>query len=85
MAEVIRAAQRALTSEPAEVPALRGAVSQAARAAGAAGLRPEALLGALDAALARALGDDGHDIDRLRAAIAALLLRTHLGEHDVTD
>ena len=83
MADVVRAARHLLADaarEPAEAPALGVAVARAAAAASAGGLHADALASALDAALTRA-GEDmpPEETEGLRAAVAALVLRAHLG------
>ena len=81
MAAVVRAARRVLASEPIDAAEIHAALAQATRAAAACGLRADGLLAALDQAIARAGADaPEHEQERLRATVAALALRAHLGE-----
>ena len=81
MAEVVRAARRALVGDGRDAAGIRAAIAHAARVGAAHGLRPDGLLAALAEAVARAGGDaPTHEQERLRATVAALALRAHLGE-----
>jgi len=94
MADVVRAARRMLASEPTteatdgtdatqttHATEMRAALADAARVAAADGLRPDRLLAALDDAVAHAGCDAStHEQEYLRATVAALALRAHIGE-----
>ena len=82
IAEILQEARRALERDAtplAETPAMCDAVARAATAAESAGLGADTLFAALDRAVT-ALGHEyiPNDGERIRAAVAALLLRARV-------